>query len=544
MAIDYSDLIPTPTALKEKKPKPKKSSLSYGDLIERKLVPSAKAMDFQDLVPKEMRVAFPKVDPESLKSAIQVMAEAEGRLPFVPETTGEAIAFDPNKPLGFVDDIIPPTGIPEIADPQDISLPRTIGKEKPIGLRESIRREGAWGVTKRLPFIGPSFGAMKDVEIGRAAKRLQANTYEQMYAQPREKWTMQMIVNPHPSHLQREDKKLIMDYFNKLDEESKRDRTFWAKVGSGALDLAPWMVEFAATGGLANLGSGATRKFGEKLIGQYAKTKTGQLALRSAGWLGGAAARTTAGLPHRVAEQYARRRLPEGLTVDEQGQVGFRWPQEKPFTSFAKAWGNVFVEAASEEAGQTITKGLVKGIGKMPFGSKFLIALRKAWTKLSPDNSMMKFWQQLFRKGGYSNLIGEIGEERLATIMHSIAGTESFGVKATGNPLVDIPNRLVAGFEQDIKNFPVEATVLSIPGATRFALGRTMQPPTEAPAGVPAAPPVMPTEPRAQPEAVEVAPLYSSRIQRKKATIKSTRTSAQAYSVEVTSCITRRLCCK
>ena len=56
------------------------------------------------------------------------------------------------------------------------------------------------------------------------------------------------------------------------------------------MDLAPWMIEFAATGGLAKLGSAGTRKFSEKLLGQYAKSKTGQLALRSAGWLGGAAA--------------------------------------------------------------------------------------------------------------------------------------------------------------------------------------------------------------------------------------------------------------
>lgn len=343
-----------------------------------------------------------------------------------------------------------------------------IEKTKPIGLAESIRRGGVGAVTRRLPFVGPSLEAAKNIEIGKAAKRLQGDVYEQMYSVPREQWTMQMIVNPHPSHLRREDEKLITEHFNKLDEESRRDKTFWAKVGSGAMDLAPWMIEFGATGGLSKLGSGATQKFGTKLLSEYAKTKAGQLALRGAGWGVGAAARTTVGLPGRVAEQYTRRRLPEQLTIDEQGQVSFQWPKEKPFTSFAKAWGNVFVEAASEEAGQAISGRLFGEIRGLPFGNKLLTALRKAWTKLSSDNSMMKFWQQMFKKGGYSNIIGEIGEERLATIMHSIAKTEDFGVGEDANVI----DRLVAGFTQDVKNFPVEAAVLSIPGATRFALGK------------------------------------------------------------------------
>jgi len=348
-------------------------------------------------------------------------------------------------------------------------VPEVLGELKrrtPVGVGEDIKQQGIWGLTKRLPGIGSSLAATKNIEISNAAKRLQSDVYGEMYSVPREQWTMQMIVNPHPKHLRGEDLKLVNEYFDDLEFQSRK-KDFWAKSVSGILDMAPWMAEFAMTGGLAKLSNTATRKFGEKLLGKYALTKTGEMALRGAGWMGSAAARTSLGLGGRVAESYTQAGLPQGKDI-ETATI----PEVNPYTNFAKAWGRTFIEAASEEAGEAISGRLLAELKSLKFGKAIINGVGKAWSKLSPENSMKKFFRNMTKKGGWSNMVGEVGEERLATFLHAIAGTESFGVESTGNPAVDIPNRLMAGFEQDVRNFPVEATVLgTVPGA-RFVLGQ------------------------------------------------------------------------
>jgi hypothetical protein len=490
MAIDFNDLIPTAT-----KEKPEKNSLA--DLYYRQAVPKGGAMDFEDLVPRDVRFAFPRATPEQLELAHRALTteppseettplvdigSISVRQPTLEEMLGQMQqAHTPQTPLVGPPSPWTPVGTPRFLSPKKVlsrEVPTTppgadpnkpqaksAKKQKPIGFRESVKEEltrpskGA----QYVPMVGGVIGTTENLLYLDAANRL-SEDYD--YSKPLhpERLMPGALGRLPASYTTREkDIKLIEDLLLRTQKQQERGYSFGGKVAKGVLVLPTWMIEFALTGGLAKLGSKAAQEAGEKLLKDYAKTRAGHLALRTAGWTGGAITRTTLGLLPRVTEKAAERQV--GVQI-----LGLE--PESWATSVAKGWGGVFVEAASEEAGETLTKGakwLATGaLNRMPFGRKFLVGLSNAWAKLSPDNTAVKFWKNIFSKGGYSNIIGEIGEERLATLMHSIAKTEDYGAGKDAN----IIQRLQAGINQDIKNFPVEATVLSIPGAVRFSLSK------------------------------------------------------------------------
>jgi len=236
----------------------------------------------------------------------------------------------------------------------------------------------------------------------------------------------------------------IEGYITAMAEREERGYSIPGRIGQGVSVLPAWMFEFAITGGLYRSGSAPVKK----LLKKHIKSK---LLARTGGWLTGSAVRTTAGMPQRVFANTMRRSLD-----NDEG-----WA-----TAIAKGWGETFIEAASEEAGQTITKGGMAIIKRLPFGNRLLGSLQRSWSKLSPNNTAAKFAKKMLTKGGYSNLIGEIGEERLATIMHGLAGTTDI----EGDPI----ERVMAGLEQDfqVKNMFTEAVVLSVPGAVRFSVAQ------------------------------------------------------------------------
>jgi hypothetical protein len=330
---------------------------------------------------------------------------------------------------------------------------------KPIGIREQAGRID-W--TEKAPFS--PVGALKLTKLHTAVNRLKGdqNFYQEM-AESLKPTTKRPVVGvegfenvygpeiktPTADEIRQDDVRLVNDYFERKAEEAKRGMKFGAKVLTGASELPGWMGEFLLTGGLKAVGSAGAKRAGTKMLGRWAKTKAGQVALKTAGWGAGAGARTF-GMPHRIAESTLNRRLTED--------------NENWATSIAKGWGDVFIEAASEEAGGTITKGL----SKLPFAGKLVNKLKGSWTKLSPSNTSYKFAKQFFTKAGYSNIIGEIGEERLATAMHAIANTNDFGAGKDAS----VTDRLKAGIASDISNMPVEATVLSIPAVTKYGLAK------------------------------------------------------------------------
>jgi hypothetical protein len=333
-------------------------------------------------------------------------------------------------------------------------------KGKPIGFWEAAKQD----IFTKIPFS--TAGIFDLLGVWTSSKRLQKNEYaERGFA-----------------NLQKYDIKIVESYLEKMAERERRGYTGFGKFGAMASAVPAWMIEFALTGGLKKIGSTAAKS--------YLKDKVqSKIATGLASWAAGAAVRTTLGMPHRVVESALRRRL---MSDSE------NWA-----TSISLGWGDVFIEALSEEAGGVIMKGAgaVTGglVSKLPFGKKFLGALQASWMSLSPDNTAANFIKKLFAKGGYNGIVGEIGEERLATLLHGLVGTEDFGAGKEAGPLA----RILAGFKQDWENKYIELGVFGTIGGGQIA-AQTVAAKVAGPAAVEAEKPGV-TPPETAPIAPEEA---------------------------------------
>lgn len=362
------------------------------------------------------------------------------------------------------------------------------------GAAATLREEftGSRGLRK-IPIVGAFIGMTDDMETRIAAKRLASGwdyskpiSTQMFFEHPASKqllreedivslkmnslrpWEIDKQLKPHPVDIYADQEKDLERVSRYIDYVTK-DRTFMGKVAQGVSVLPTWMLEFAMSGGMAKVGNTATKATMLKLLQKQATTRAGQAALRAAGWTGGAITRASIGLAPRVAEKTATRQL--------EAEAGFRQP-ENWATSFAKAWGDTVIESASEEAGGAITKGLGAVAGKLPFGSKFVNGLRSAWMKAT-GGTADDFARKIMTKAGYSNIIGEIGEERLGTVLRALTDVEDFGAGDGAN----MYQRLRAGLTEDIKNLPVEAAVLSVPMAVQGGMSRLATSPAATQAG-------------------------------------------------------------
>ena len=335
-----------------------------------------------------------------------------------------------------------------------------IGADTRIGFWEAAAED--W--PEKLPFS--PVGLIKNIALYTASRRMMKNSYKPEVTEPQSTGMfgyVPMVVEKPVEQQKQEDKELLDRYIKETNKRMERGYSFLGNVGQSLSILPAWMIEFAATGGLKAIGTKAATSLAKKITER-------QLAQKAAGWLGGAALRTTVGMPHRYLSPYIKKRLPQ-IQQDESGNLNFTPTTQNWATDFAKSWGAAVIESASEEAGETITKVGGKLLNKLPFGKQFADGLFKLWKKVKPKGTKTAFINQMFKKGGYSNFLGEIGEERLATLMHAIAGTQDFGA----GPDANVFQRLSAGLTQDWNNFPVELITLAVPGASRFGAGKISQ---------------------------------------------------------------------
>lgn len=315
------------------------------------------------------------------------------------------------------------------------------GKEKPIGVVESFQRQGFKKLAGWIPVVGP-----KDIDktLYLAAKeRFKENRYLGQVdpndpaiksiwrrLKKREPFTPEkhkLIMNL--TRTAEMDEALIKNYEAKRAEETERGYTIPAAITQGVADLVPWMVDIAIAKGMtpASIKRALPRMITTASIG------TG-LQL------------------NRVTDRFQDRRI--------------KYPDEGEFTSLLKSYGHSFIENFSELTGEHLVKMGGKLVGpvwqRLPFGKKFVTKLYDTAKKLRLVKSSNDFLKKLSTKAGYDGLLGEIGEERLATIMHAIAGTDDFGA-GTDSTILD---RLKAGISQDLnpRNMLIETGVLAAPG--------------------------------------------------------------------------------
>ena len=305
---------------------------------------------------------------------------------------------------------------------------------RPIGLVEGIKRTD-WA--KKLPFSPAAAAEM--IGLYGAMQRVQKADFS---------YYEKIGVKPEAGRLR--DERVISEYIKGVNELSVRGKTFWANVADGVTELPAYMVEFWATGGLASMADDAARKAGEKLFGKYALTKAGQLAMKAGGW-GIRGTVRTAQMPHKITAAT----LEKVIAGEQAGPA------------FAKTIGGLLISNMSEEAGETLTKILGIDKAKDLLGKSALFK----WLKANPSKTVQDF-AKVLKSGGYSSLAGELGEEWLDRLMQAVAGTEDFGIKPTGDAVNDLNSRVLAAVKEGIRSFPVEATVLSLPGAAKYTVGK------------------------------------------------------------------------
>jgi ParB-like chromosome segregation protein Spo0J len=345
------------------------------------------------------------------------------------------------------------------ADPTD-PFPPTPPPDNRIGFSEEFKNQwtGKNLITK-IPITGGIVGAIESVKIIVIANRAtdpnfdydHFNRFRDEMARGRATGLFGIDRSGPPSAANREsDLKFIAGVIKDF-EKQQRGRTFGGKVAAGVSQLPTWMVEFMATGGLASLGDDVAKKAGEKLLRKYVKTAAGKAVLKTSRLATGAVVRTSTGLLPRVGEKAVNRQELISLGIAE---------EEGWATSLAKAWGDVAIESFSEETGGVLTKGAGKLLSKLPFGQRFITTLQNKWVALGFGTSD-DFASKVFTKAGYSNILGEMGEERIGTLLREATGVSDrkggFG------------ERVWNGMKEDFKleNLGVELVTLLTPAAAK-----------------------------------------------------------------------------
>jgi hypothetical protein len=320
------------------------------------------------------------------------------------------------------------------------AAPADIQQENPIGLGEMIGKMDTGDWLELLPF-SPA-GMVRTADLYLAVQRLKADEYEGLAEQKDQEiqamdpwarvtedlrraqmgdfsaWGPAVTAN----ELKRQDTELVERYLQEQEELDRRGLTFWAQVGKGVSVLPAWMSEFALTGGLASLGKTAAKEAGVRLLRKQAESRIGKLALRAAGWSGGAITRATLGMPHRVTEEILDRRLAGEISLDDEGKIRIEVNPESWGTSIAKGWGETVISAATESAGGAIGEGVGAAmrpvvaqfdriVNALPMGKTMIAGVERAWLALHPKGGHAEFVGKLFDRAGWNGLLEEIGEE-------------------------------------------------------------------------------------------------------------------------------------
>ncbi|KPK42083.1 MAG: hypothetical protein AMJ65_08155, partial [Phycisphaerae bacterium SG8_4] len=248
--------------------------------------------------------------------------------------------------------------------------------------------------------------------------------------------------------LRERDLKTWGDFYNRMAELEENQDSDWFKYGKGLQQLIPWGIEIASTAGLYRYTNVSARK----MLQRHMKNRIGK---KVAGWFVGSAI-TSQLMVHRTFKN----------TMEQQMQHGRGWAYSTLY-----GWGETAIEYGSEQAGGGIIGAAGKGFQKLPFGKLLVEKFGQVWMKASPKNTWSMFVKNTASRHGWHGMLGELTEEELATILHGITGTETFGLPA------DAPweDRLVAGLKQDLDEIHITAGVLAAPGGAQVTISHIGQ---------------------------------------------------------------------
>ncbi|MEI8127979.1 MAG: hypothetical protein WCG95_00045 [bacterium] len=243
-------------------------------------------------------------------------------------------------------------------------------------------------------------------------------------------------------------------------EMAYRGVTIGGKSADVISNIPAFAGEFLATGGLGSIGRTAVQKTITSGLQEVGEKELGKRLLKgTAEAIGDTATRLPLGMPHFVVENYQDRRMTDGLNITDKGQWLLKDSQEKPFTTFAKAFGDGFIEVFSEMTGEGIGIGASaisrQALKNLPKGA--VRELYKFARKITPP----KRWAEMLSKTGFHGILEEYGEERLGNLLKGLTGVDDRNI-----PMLD---KLLEAVCPDKEQALVELGAFSIWGGSSYA---------------------------------------------------------------------------
>lgn len=214
---------------------------------------------------------------------------------------------------------------------------------------------------------------------------------------------------------------LLNKYIDRQIELNVRGLSVGGGIAYYGARMPAFMIEFAATGGVGKLAQEGAEQAAGKLVKNVVMKKatgvTANIAARSAV------------MPTMYVPKYAEARLNDYMAVTDKGAMIFKESEETPAMSALKAFGHTSVEVASELSGAAIGKYVVGPVVgqaakylKTPMAqavNSLPTALRQnlytAYKAINPNARVSK----VFTAMGWNGMLEELGEERVADILHA-----------------------------------------------------------------------------------------------------------------------------
>jgi uncharacterized protein YihD (DUF1040 family) len=220
---------------------------------------------------------------------------------------------------------------------------------------------------------------------------------------------------------------------------------------------------------LKHLGSTAAKKAATRLLRRYSTTTLGKATIATAGFAAGTTLRA-AGLPHRAAEAIAKRQVPKGMKILDDGTVKMEEPAEGWSTSVVKGLADHWITIMSEEAGEFMGPALKGTFGavakKLPLFNRLIPRMQSAWMTKT-GQSLAAFNKKIATVSGFHGTIGELGEEWLDGNLKAALKVDPAGEDGYGS----FEDRIIAANKEFMDNVPAMTVAFMIPSGARTVAG-------------------------------------------------------------------------
>ncbi len=364
----------------------------------------------------------PTVAPEAVEAPQATLpAETSTETPEQPSDAPEMGLFER---LGIDRETIPmeePRGAIPIADlPPEIQAEHAQAKDQNEQLAlevfspeelEAIRAKGPIGFFEAKDFLDyedviPGGGAVKAVEsytLIKAAEKM-GNGEE-------------LSVN---------ESELMRQYVREQVEINIRGYSIRGGIANMVSQMPAFAIEFLATGGMGKV----AQKAAEKTAGKVVKNAVAKKAIGLTANL----ATRTALIPGQYVASYGEKRVNDFMAVTDKGNLLLEESKESPYKSALKAYLGTSIEVATEMSGASIGKYVVQPI-TAPIGkvaSKYLRTpinsgiqklpgsvregIYTAYKAINPNAKV----NEVFTTAGFNGVLEELGEERVAQVLHAV----------------------------------------------------------------------------------------------------------------------------